>query len=267
MSESLPEAATQQGKLWSAAGRDWAELMAPTMAPVWSTCLDLARVSKDSRLLDVGCGTGGTLALAGLRGAAVAGVDPAADFLDVVGERIPEADLRRGAMEAIPFEDGSFDAVVLCNSLMYSDDRERAIREARRVLSPDGHLAVAVWTPPERNDFAQVIEGLAGALPEPPDGDGPFALSQPGELEELLQSCGFEPVEDREVPSPFSFVDEDHYRRAVLGTGPGQAVCNQIGREAAAAALHDAGEQFRREDGSYLLENVFRVVGAMPRAE
>lgn len=266
MSENLAAAAQKQGEVWSAAGQNWAELMAPTLTPVWGASLDVARVTRGTRVLDVGCGTGETLALARFRGADVAGVDPAQDFLDIVGDRIPEADLRLGSMEDLPHGDDSFDAVILCNSIMYSDDKERAIREANRVLSPAGRLAVALWAPEEESEFRHVIDALVDLMPEPPSGDGPFALSSPGALETVLESSGFDPDEERYVPSPFTHPGRDHYLQSVIGTGPGQAVSKQVGEEAVTEALLDVGEQFVREDGTYHLDNLFRVVGATPRS-
>lgn len=267
MSEWLTDAAEKQGELWSAAGQNWAELLAPTVSPVWGACLDLARVTRGSRVLDVGCGSGETLTLARFRGAEVAGIDPADDLLKIAQERLPEGELRRGDMENLPYADSSFDAVVHVNSLMFGDDPNRAVREAGRVLTHDGRLAVAVWAEPEICEFRHALKALAGVLPEPPEGDGPFALSAPGVLEEILKGSGFEPVEERRVPTPFTFVDREHYLRAVLGTGPGQGVLRQVDEDTVTDALLDVGEGFVRDDGAYSFENTFRVVAATPRDE
>lgn len=262
MSEHLPQAAEQQGELWSAAGRNWAELLAPTISPVWGATLDLARVTRGTRVLDLGCGSGETLKLAEFRGAEVAGLDVAADLLDIARERLPEADLRHGGMEHLPFADDSFEAVVFVNSLMFCDRPDRALREARRVLVPNGRLAVAVWAEPDRCAFRHPLQALASVLPEPPKGDGPFALSTSGALEALLAESGFEPVEKRRIPTPFTFADQEHYLRGVIGTGPGQGVLRQVGEETVIEALLEAGKPFIEEDGAYRFENTFRVVSA-----
>lgn len=265
MSEQLDPSARQQGALWSAAGDDWAELLAPTVSPVWGPLLDLGRVTRDTRVLDLGCGSGDVLAQARYRGASVAGVDIASALLDIAGDRLPDADLRLGDMAALPFEDDAFDAVVSLNSLMFADDPVGTLREARRVLAPDGRLAVGLWAEAGINEFRHLVEALVSVLPEPPEGGGPFALSNPGTLEGVIADAGFEPVEKRRVPTPFTFVDREHYLRAILGMAPGQGVLRQVGEPTVTEALLAAGEPFRRDDGSYRIDNTFQAVGAVPQ--
>jgi hypothetical protein len=79
-------------------------------------------------------------------------------------------------------------------------------------------------------------------MPEPPAGDSPFALSEPGVLEKVIEDSGSEPVETRRLPAPFTFVDTDHYLRAVLGMAPGQSVLRQVDEETVTEALLAAGE-------------------------
>lgn len=264
MSSQLTETAQQQGSLWSAAGQDWADRFAPLFGPVWGACHDLARVTIGTRLLDVGCGCGGALTLARLRGAGVAGLDAALDLVEIAQQRLPGADLRRGDMEHLPYEDHAFDAVTLVNSIMYADDPGRAIREAGRVVAPDGRLAMAVWAEPEVCEFRHVMEALRAVLPEPPTGDGPFTLAGDGALEAVMEESGLDPVEVREVPVPFTFADQTHYLQAMYGTGPGQGVIRQVGQAAVREALMEVGERFRLDDGAYQLDNTFRVVAATP---
>jgi ubiquinone/menaquinone biosynthesis C-methylase UbiE len=69
----------------------------------------------------------------------------------------------------LPFEDGSFDAVVCQFGTMFFADKARAFAEARRVLRPGGWLAFNVWDALAHNEFADTITAaLAEALPAQP---------------------------------------------------------------------------------------------------
>jgi ubiquinone/menaquinone biosynthesis C-methylase UbiE len=171
MSSSLTAPAQQQGALCIAAGQDWSDRFGPLFSPLWGACHDLARVTIGTRLLDVGCGSGGALSLARLRGAEISGLDAAPDLLEIAQQRLPHADFRTGDMEQLPYEDDSFDAVTLINSIMYADDPARAIRESGRVLTSDGRLAIAVWPEPEICDVRNAMMALRDVLRQPPDGD------------------------------------------------------------------------------------------------
>ncbi len=87
------------------------------------------------RVIDVGGGSG--------RAASVVGatvVDPARGMCERARDRGLET--VRGAAEALPFADGSVDAVLIVDALHHFDDRERALAEAARVLEPGGVLVV-----------------------------------------------------------------------------------------------------------------------------
>lgn len=256
------DATDVQGDLWNAAGRDWAELAAPPGVPLWGLCLDLARVTRGTRVLDVGCGSGEALALASFRGAEVCGIDPATDLLRIAEERVPGADLPFGGMDELPYMDDAFDAVLHVNSLMYGADKVGALQEAGRVLADGGRLVAAVWGQEGDCEFRHVMAALVELLPEAPPGEGPFALSPPGALEKLLEQADLDPVEAVEVPGPFVYADRDHYLGAALASGPAQGVVRQVGEEPVTEALRDAGERFVQDDGSVRIENTFRVVAA-----
>jgi ubiquinone/menaquinone biosynthesis C-methylase UbiE len=99
------------------------------------------------RVLDVGCGTGVLAAALAARGARVWALDAEPAMLAVARERIPSGvGLKEGRAEALPFKDGWFDRVVMRLSL-HLFDRRAALVEARRVLGPDGRLAIATFDP------------------------------------------------------------------------------------------------------------------------
>jgi SAM-dependent methyltransferase len=97
------------------------------------------------RVLDVGCGTGRLeVALAGR--ARVWGVDAEPEMLEVARRNAPDATFKLGRAEALPFKDGWFDRAVMWLSA-HLVVRPRAFTEIRRVLAPDGGLAVATFDP------------------------------------------------------------------------------------------------------------------------
>jgi SAM-dependent methyltransferase len=113
---------------------------------------------------------------------------------------------RRLALEAIDEPAGAFDVVLCREGLMFALDPARAAREIRRVLRPDGCVALAVWGPRERNPrLGVVFDAVAAQLgrPVPPPGvPGPFSLADPDRLAGLLSAAGLADVAVEEVPAP-----------------------------------------------------------------
>jgi SAM-dependent methyltransferase len=70
---------------------------------------------------------------------------------------------------ALPFDDQTFDVVVIQFGVMFFPDKARAISEARRVLRPGGALIFNVWDRLETNEFADVItQALREFFPNDP---------------------------------------------------------------------------------------------------
>ena len=124
-------AAAVQRRLWGTDPQAWADLAEPHNRPLFEAVLDAAQVGDGTRVLDVGCGSGLTLVLARERGAVPSGIDISPGLLGVARERLPDADLREGDMETLPFADDAFDAVLGVNAFQFAGDPERALREAR----------------------------------------------------------------------------------------------------------------------------------------
>ncbi len=101
-------------------------------------------LKPELRVLDAGCGTG--LLLAGLpKGLTLAGLDISARALDHAVRRLPDADLRQGALpQAMPFGPGSQDLVLLTDVLEHIPDDAGTLRVLHDVLKPGGRLLLTV---------------------------------------------------------------------------------------------------------------------------
>lgn len=114
----------------------------PAVADAKLRATSALALSAGEAVLEVGCGTGvDLLALAEAvgPGGAVVGLDPDEALLAVARERLagrPVVALAAGTVEAMPFEDGRFDACRMDRTLQHVADPERALAEVRSVLVP-----------------------------------------------------------------------------------------------------------------------------------
>jgi ubiquinone/menaquinone biosynthesis C-methylase UbiE len=98
--------------------------------------------SSETRVLDVGCGTGNYASvLSSATGCRMTGVEPSAKMVNLARGAAPWESLVQGNAEHLPFDDGSFDVVMSTDVIHHIGDRNAYFREAARVLRPGGHLA------------------------------------------------------------------------------------------------------------------------------
>jgi SAM-dependent methyltransferase len=252
-----------QGALWGEAADDWSQLVEPMSAPLYEAVLDAVGVDAGTQLLDAGCGAGFALQLARARGAEVSGLDASDGLLAVARRRVPDGDIRQGELEALPFDNDRFDALTAFNSVQYTADPVVALSELARVAKLGAPVAVVTWGAPERCDTRVVLAALGALLPPPPPGaGGPFALSEPGQLEELVASAGLTPKHADEVPVPFLFPDLDTAVRGTISSGPARRAIAVAGPDAVEQALREALASSIQSDGSSRHDNVFRYVVA-----
>jgi SAM-dependent methyltransferase len=104
-----------------------------------------------TKVLDAACGTGNLAVIAARRGCVTSGVDIASNLIAQARERARQESLNidytEGDAEAMPYPDGSFDAVVSMYGVMFAPRPERVVSELRRVTKPGGIIALANWTP------------------------------------------------------------------------------------------------------------------------
>ncbi len=93
------------------------------------------------RLLDIGCGTGFRLSVASADGWDAQGIEPSAFASQVAREHYGQRCLT-GSFFDVPFDDGSFDAVVLHAVIEHVTDPRALLGEAARLLRPGGVIAL-----------------------------------------------------------------------------------------------------------------------------
>ena len=108
---------------------------------------DLAGVHGGQRALDVGCGPGALTEelVTRLGAAAVTAIDPSPSFVAAARERFPDADVRSGAAEQLPFADDAFDVALAQLVVHFMADPVSGLGEMARVTRPGGLVAACVW--------------------------------------------------------------------------------------------------------------------------
>ena len=153
-----------------------------------------------ARVLEVAAGTGVvTRKLASVLPAGVSIVatdlnQPMLDMASEVGTSRP-VQWRQADATQLPFEDGSFDAVVCQFGIMFVADKSKAFSEARRVLKPGGLFLFNVWDRIEENEFAHTVTtALESMFPTDPPrfmARTPHVYHDVATVERDLKSGGF----------------------------------------------------------------------------
>ena len=129
-------------------------------------------VRAGDRVLDACCGTGDLAIVARARGADVVGLDFSERMLERARKKEPQIEWLEGDVLALPFDDGSFDAVTVGFGVRNVVDLEASLRELRRVLRPGGRLGILEITTPRgrlapfyRVWFDRIVPALGKMLP------------------------------------------------------------------------------------------------------
>jgi ubiquinone/menaquinone biosynthesis C-methylase UbiE len=122
------------------------------------------RLSKltEGRLLEIAAGTGvvtRALARALPDNIQIVATDLNEPMIDYAATQLSSSRVRWQQADAmsLPFQDGSFDAVVCQFGVMFFPDTIKAYREALRVLKPGGRFVFNVWDRIEMNEFAHLV--------------------------------------------------------------------------------------------------------------
>ena len=247
-----------QGKLWSAAPADWVNYLEPTFIPMYEEVLKKIKLDEEKMLLDAGCGSGLFLSMATATGVSIHGFDAAPGLLEVAKKRLPGTTLMIEDLEAIPFNEETFDVVTGFNSFQYAGSFENALKEARRVVKKDGKVVIGIWGKEEDCDAGSIFKKIGSLLPPPPPGTpGPFALSEEGKVEGICQSIGLKVIAKQTVFCPWQFSGNEELLKAFMCTGPCVKAAQIIGEEKVKETLVAASQPYNLADDIYFMHNYF----------
>jgi SAM-dependent methyltransferase len=249
--------AERWGPLWGARPVDWA-LNEDQQLPSYEDALARVGLKPGQAVLDVGCGVGAFLRLVAERGAHPYGIDAAQALLEIARSRLPDADLRVGEMQALPYEDGTFDLVTGFTSFFFASDIVAAVREAGRVAKDGAAVVINVWGPHEANDLEAVKRVMRPYFPpRPADAPAEPDYSEPGVLEEIATRAGLEPESTFDTTFSYVFPDAEVLRRAMLAPAGLALLVGPEREDEVKDGIERGLERYRAGDGSYRLQNTF----------
>ena len=210
----------EAGVAWGHAANDWACLYEHYADEVIAAMFQRLGVGPGISLVDIACGAGRAVRHAEAIGATAAGIDAAADLIDIAQERTPGADLRLGSMYSLPWKDGIFDAAVSVNGIW--GGCEAALAEAWRVLRPGGRIGISFWGSGRPLDLRECFKAFARHAPQPHFGSMKRLnnIAKPGVAEQMMDAAGFEIIERGARVSCIEWPDGEIAWRAVSSIGP-----------------------------------------------
>ncbi len=240
----------EQAALWNGlAGNAWVEeqaLLDRMFKTVEDLLVEAVLARPAHRVLDVGCGTGGTTrAVARRLGAPgrCTGIDIsepmiAAARASAERERVP-ADFIHADGQTYAFEAASFDTIISRFGVMFFDDFVRAFANLRRAAREGAELRLVVWRSAAENPFMTAAERAAAPLlpnlpARRPGAPGQFALADQNRVHRLLEVSGWVEIDIRPIDVACAFPEKELVRY-LTRLGP-------LGR-----ILHELDEQTRNQ--------------------
>jgi SAM-dependent methyltransferase len=246
-------------------GTYWAEHAATynaSIARYQSGLIAAIGAQPGERILDVGCGSGG-LAIDLVRGTpdtTALGVDLSTAQLDVARQQAGELPVTFAQADAQVHDFGahSFDVIASRTGTMFFTDMAMAFANLAKATRPGGRLVMLVWRGIEDNEWLREFFGAIGRVlplaPPPADAPGPFSLSDPDRVRDLLHAAGWADV-------AFAAADELLW----FGPDPDSATTfmvgqmkwlfdklDDVGKRQAEANLHEVMAANAGEDGVLL---------------
>ena len=150
--------------------------IAATMRESGEALVQRLGITKDLKVLDLGCGDGTTALPAAKLGADVLGIDIARNLVEAGNKRAAKEGLTNiefqegdaSNLEQLP--DKAFDLVISIFGAMFAPKPFEVAKEMVRVTRPGGRIVMGNWIPNDPTLVAQILKISSGYTPPPPEG-------------------------------------------------------------------------------------------------
>lgn len=214
---------------WGDKAEDYESIFVPLSRPAAAAAVEAVRAGAGDRFLDIAAGTGAVTIEAARAGASVMAIDFAEGMLRFLQEKLQRegidgVEIQRMDGQALEFPDETFDAAGSGFGVVWFPDREKGLREMRRVLKPGGRAFITSTGHPGSSALQELIAEASRAAGVHIAGPVPVVIPGADALEEQMKSAGFREVrvETRSVhwpiPDPGRF-----WEKWALGSPPGAA--------------------------------------------
>ena len=166
----LREKETNPDEFFAGASAEWDKLRAQLYGQSFLQTATCALIPSHYTIADLGCGTGHLLFTLAPHVHRLIGIDSSKAMLSAARKRTAHLDnvaLHRSDLSSVPLKAGTCDAALLILVLTYLPDPAAVLREAARILKPQGKLIIVDLLPHDRDDFRrQLGQQHAGFNPE-----------------------------------------------------------------------------------------------------
>jgi ubiquinone/menaquinone biosynthesis C-methylase UbiE len=221
--------------------------------------MHFAGVEPSMHVLDIGCGTGALTTRLAQIADRVTAVDPSQDYADACRQRVPGAVVHVGSADALPFDDGDFDAVLSQLVIQAFGDAPVAVREMRRVAAPGGVLAACVWDfrggMPLLDAYWAAVRATdpEGARAAGDDSTNPWCTRDG--LGQLWERAGIADVQTAELAAGAGYDDfDDAWFSFAAGAGTSGKYCRSLDDHRRAALREEFRGRLEAPDGPFRLE-------------
>ena len=209
--------------MFTAAADAYDRFMGRYSGPLAPVFCDFAGVEAGQRVLDVGCGPGALVAelVRRVGTEAVAGVDPAEQFVAATRQRHPRVDVRQASAEQLPFGKDEFDTSLAQLVVHFMADPLTGLREMARVTRTGGVVAACVWD--NAGGHTPLGPVWRAVMKVDPTGEDESLLpgTREGHLGELFREAGIRDVQESAMPVRIEHATFDEWWQPFTGgVGP-----------------------------------------------